>query len=248
MAYLGGKSKGYQHIIKILNDPVFDNKEYLEPFVGYAHILRRIENKKSYKASDYNTYVVCLLKYIQNETVYPHITKQEYYELKTDNSKINKLKKAIAAFTYSYNGKFFGGYTNILHGRNYPNERKNYYKQLHLNDTFQETKITRKDYKKITPKNKLIYCDPPYENTTVYDGNSTFDNFEFWNIMRKWSKDNFVFISEYNAPKDFKIISTIQKKTSMNGKGANESRTENLYVHESFLKKKEYTKHLIFNI
>ena len=48
MAYLGGKSKGYQHIINILNSKCFDNFDYLEPFIGYAHILRRVKHKRSY--------------------------------------------------------------------------------------------------------------------------------------------------------------------------------------------------------
>jgi DNA adenine methylase len=242
MAYLGGKSKGFQHIISILNNPVFDNLDYLEPFVGYAHILKKVINKKSYCASDDNVLLITLLKYIQKNTIYPHITLEEYHQLKKNTNKDDQLRKAFAGFTYSYNGKFFGGYTNILHNRNYPNERKNYYKFLFDNETFKKTKITKKDYKKIKPKNKLIYCDPPYENTTKYDGNNGFDNTEFWNVMRLWSVDNYVFISEYNAPKDFKIISTTQKKMSLSGKGASESRTENLYVHESFYLTNIYTK------
>ena len=57
------------------------------------------------------------------------------------------------------------------------------------------------DYKKWTPENTLIYCDPPYaynnhpvkyrKSTKKYD---VFNNIEFWDKMREWSKDNFVFI------------------------------------------------------
>ena len=58
--------------------------------------------------------------------------------------------------------------------------------------------------------NILIYCDPPYKfnkfpvkyrtSTKKYN---TFDIDEFWNIMREWSKNNYVFISEVEAPEDF---------------------------------------------
>ncbi|MBP02217.1 MAG: hypothetical protein CMM25_05370 [Rhodospirillaceae bacterium] len=47
MAYVGGKTKGAKHIIDILNDPKYDNLPYVEPFVGYGHILRRVVNKKN---------------------------------------------------------------------------------------------------------------------------------------------------------------------------------------------------------
>ena len=33
MAYIGGKSKCYEHIIKYLNDPRYDNMEYLYYFL-----------------------------------------------------------------------------------------------------------------------------------------------------------------------------------------------------------------------
>ena len=36
----------------------------------------------------------------------------------------------------------------------------------------------------------LILRDPPYQNTTKYTGTPNFDSEEFWNIMRKWSKDS----------------------------------------------------------
>ena len=33
---------------------------YVEPFVGYAHVLRRVERKRSYAASDANPLLVSL--------------------------------------------------------------------------------------------------------------------------------------------------------------------------------------------
>ena len=41
MSYIGGKSKGAAHILAVLNDTRYDNYDYLEPFVGMAHVLRR---------------------------------------------------------------------------------------------------------------------------------------------------------------------------------------------------------------
>ena len=235
MAYLGGKSKGYQHIINILNSKCFDNFDYLEPFIGYAHILRRVKHKRSYIAGDSNLFLYTLLDYIQNSNNdYPNITKEEYYLLKNDNSSRNLLRKSFAAFTYSYNGKEFAGYTGKLHGRNYPKERKRYYDQLRNNDTFMNTDIRHVVYDKFKPKNKLIYCDPPYESTTSYK-TGYFDHEKFWDIMRKWSKNNYVFVSEYKAPNDFILISSTRKRGSLSGKGSKDTRIEKLFAHESII-------------
>ena len=56
MAYLGGKSTVYKHITNILNDKKYDNVTYLEPFFGYAHILKRVENKTAIYAGDSNEF------------------------------------------------------------------------------------------------------------------------------------------------------------------------------------------------
>ncbi len=230
MAYVGGKTKGAKHIIDILNDPKYDNLPYVEPFVGYGHILRRVVNKKKYNASDSNKLVLVLLKGIQQGLEYPEITKERYTELKNDKKNFS-FERAIAAFCYSYNGKEWGGYTHIskCHRReNYPKERKNYYDRLKKNDIFKKTRLKCIDYRKLTPTNCLIYCDPPYHGTTGY--NTPFDHDIFWDTMRLWSKTNHVFISEYNAPPDFVCIAQTEKHSSLSGSGSSSKRTERLFT------------------
>ena len=231
MAYVGGKSKNANHIINLLNNKKYDGMNYIEPFVGYAHILRRVINKKSYTASDANGLVYSLLKGIQDKTTkYPSITKRQYYILKEQQNE--SFKRAIAAFCYSYNGKEFGGYTvRSADGSrsDYPSERKRYYDSLRDNPTFMRTKLLHRDYKKIKqPKGKLIYCDPPYQGTTGY-GESSFNHDAFWDVMRRWSKSNIVFISEYNAPRDFKVVAKDFKRSSLSGVGARSVRVEKVF-------------------
>lgn len=232
MAYVGGKAKGAEHIIHVLNNKKYDNMPYLEPFVGYGHILRRVRHKKNYTACDANGLVVSLLRGIQDKSKrYPEISKDDYYKLKAmKNDK--SFRRAVAAFCYSYNGKEWGGYTqkSICGTRvNYPEERKRYYDLLRQNDVFMRSKIIECDYKKLKPKGYLIYCDPPYDKTTGYTPN--FNHEEFWDLMRKWSCSNDVFVSEYTAPKDFKCITKKVKKQSLNGKGAGKVVYEKLFKY-----------------
>ena len=232
MAYLGGKSKSAEHILEVLNSPQFDGMEYIEPFCGYCHILRRVVRKKSYTASDNNELLIKLLTHNQRHlNDHPHITQKEYAGLRADPSK-DKLRAAYAAFCYSYNGKYFGGYVHKYKGRNYAEERKKYYNLLHNNPTFKATKFSHTGYTAYEGvANKIIYCDPPYDSTTEY--HSTFDSGAFWDDMRALSKRNYVFISEYNAPGDFVCITQKEKYNSLSGRGATRKRTEKLFVHES---------------
>lgn len=237
MSYLGAKAKCADHILEVLNDPIFDGMHYVEPMVGYAHVLRRVQNKRSYKASDFNPLLITLLKAIQNKRKLPNITEEQYYKLKYQKG--NTLRRAVAAFTYSYCGKQFAGFVDkyMRDGKrkSYAEERKRYYANLQENEQFMSANIRCIDYRKLKYKNKLIYADPPYANTTGYkkdDEKNEFDSEEFWNIMRRWSKDNCVFISEYNAPPDFKCVTFADKQSSLAIEGRT-TRREKLFVHKS---------------
>ncbi len=236
MAYLGGKATGSQHILKVLNHPVFNDMPYIEPFCGYCHVLRRIINKSSYTASDSNELLITLLQHIQKSTEHPSISAQEYKALAANPSS-DPLKAAYAAFTYSYNGKFFAGYVGDK-TRNYPAERKRYYNRLHDNPVFASSDIKVGPYSIYKPSNihapSIIYCDPPYEDTEGY--RNAFNSSEFWNWARKMTKaGNYVFVSEYKAPEDFVCIVQKTKRQSVAGRGATRKREEVLFVHESLL-------------
>ena len=236
MAYLGGKAKGSDHIIKVLNDPQFDGCDYVEPFVGYGHILRRVENKRTYKASDNNPLLITLLKAVQKGTPLPHIKQTQYNTLKHQAG--SSLRRAVAAFTYSYNGKEWGGYTDTYYRggkKSYAQERKNYYATLHENPIFQRTRLGCVNYSKLNMHNKLVYCDPPYAGTTGYGGRE-FDNELFWNTMRKWSRNNTVLVSEYKAPNDFVCIASKKKHGTLSPTGRT-VRNERLFVHKNIYHK-----------
>lgn len=64
------------------------------------------------------------------------------------------------------------------------------------------------------PNNAIVYCDPPYQWTAEYaEGN--FNHPKFWEYIRKISKTNKVFVSEYTAPEDFKCIYEFSQKSSL---------------------------------
>ena len=236
MSYIGGKARA-SFILEVLNDPLFDGLPYYECMVGMAHVLRRVRNKRSYYACDINPLVVRLLKAIQEGERLPHISKREYQQLKRQTGVVN-LRRAVAAFQYSFNGREFGGYTATYtrpDGRvdDIIASRRRYYDKLRASPSFQRARLEVRDYRTLWPRGAVIYLDPPYAGTTGYG--RPFHTDEFWSIVRTWSAHNYVFVSEYSAPRGFVAIASAHKQMTLAGGDHQASRTERLFVHKSVL-------------
>ena len=215
MQYLGGKKRIAKQIVEFIT-PYLENKDYyLEPFVGSCAIIENIKSIKRY-GNDYNEYLIEMYKSLQNGWRPPeNLFENEYLYIK-NNKEENKALTAFAGIGCSFSGKWFGGYCRDKTTRNYAlNAHNTLLKQL---PKIQDVRFEYRDYKDCKPKNALIYCDPPYANTTKYDLFEGFDNNEFWDIMRTWSENNTVLISEYIAPNDFKCVLEIETRTDLRNK------------------------------
>ena len=253
MSYIGGKARGSQHILEVLNHPRFDGMAYLEPCVGMGHVLRRVTNKRSYTVSDANPLVVRLLEAIQSGEALPAITRERYAQLHVEydamlargetsllKGNADSLETAVAAFQYSFNGREFGGYVNTYTRRNgkvddIPRSRANYYAVLNSSPSFRDATLSTCDYRAHAPSQCLVYCDPPYQGTTGYKGTPQFDHAAFWQTVREWSRDNTVLVSEYVAPPDFACIAHRPKQSCLAGGHRQTPRVERLFVHETLL-------------
>lgn len=81
------------------------------------------------------------------------------------------------------------------------------------------------------PNCSVIYCDPPYANTTKYKDD--FDHETFWQWCRDKSNEGHqVFVSEYNAPEDFVCV---WQKEIQSGLNTNTTKKgiEKLFIHKS---------------
>lgn len=214
---------------------------YYEPFVGYAHVLRRVVDKRSYTASDDNALLMRLLTAVQSRQRLPTVTEDEYFKLKHQKGAVS-LKRAVACFTYSYCGKEWGGYVGPYEGANGTvrvpaQERLKYYGKLQQNPQFMATALSCCDFGmcRFKPRS-LIYCDPPYQDSSKYGatGNDAFDSARFWRVVRRWSEHHVVFVSEYRAPDDFILVSEATKHACVGGGGKqNSKRHECLFMHEA---------------
>ena len=94
------------------------------------------------------------------------------------------------------------------------NEFKTSIEKIKPSITKSNVHFYNKSYSDYEPKNMLIYCDPPYRETEGYS-TGEFNHELFWETMRKWSKNNCVFISEDSAPSDFKVVWKRKKRRTL---------------------------------
>ena len=132
----------------------------------------------------------------------------------------------FVGFLCSFGGKWWGGYAANKKGDNYAERGSRVItKQA---SSLKEVEFICGNYLDLQiPDNSLIYCDPPYEGTTAYK--NKFNHVVFWQWCRERVKEGHtVFISEYNAPDDFKCVKTVEHKPILD-KNSQYKRVEKLF-------------------
>lgn len=229
MKYQGSKRRLAKDIIPILIKDRKPGQYFVEPFVGSASVIQEVDNPRI--ASDNNYYLVELLKWIQKGWQPPDtVTEEEYISLRKSikDGYVAYVKPmwydayiGFVSICCSYGAKVWGGFARGCDNKGNP---RNYCLEQKKNIIKQAPKLAGIDfyycdYRNLKiPSNSIIYCDPPYYNTTKYQ--SEFAHNEFWDWCRsKVNEGHQVFISEYQAPADFicvwqkKIVSSLTKDT-----------------------------------
>jgi len=89
--------------------------------------------------------------------------------------------------------------------------------QLQQLQQLEQLELYSVDYREVTiPDGAVIYCDPPYQGTAEYK-EGDFNHIEFWDWVRETSKTYPVYISEYNAPEDFRIVLRFEQNSTLSG-------------------------------
>ena len=254
MKYLGGKQRLGKYIQVKLHEIFEKNKlsGYVEPFCGSLGVMKHMTDLKTKTliANDYHPDLIALWRAVQDGSFeYPEsISEEEYIAAKQLESP--NAYKTFVGFGMSFDGRYFGAYSQkYLNGKkeDFCKEMVNSLKRIEK--VIKNVEFTNKDYMKMNPKNKLIYCDPPYayskypikyrRDVKKYD---VFDNDEFWEKVRRWSKNNIVVVSELVAPDDFVEVwnydvnrsAAQSKKTRFLGESETRS-IEKLFVHNSIV-------------
>jgi len=204
---MGSKNRHAKELLPIILNNRKPEQWYVEPFVGGFNIIDKVDGNRI--ANDSAYYLIELFKAIQKGWQPPDsISEKEYQDIRDNSENLEPWLVGFVGFGCSYSGKWFGGYArgNADNGqsRNYCLEsKKNILKQY---QGLQGIKIYNVDYEYLDiPDNSIIYCDPPYANTTKYIGGFNYPR--FWSWCEKMTKDGHsVFVSEYNAPDNWECV------------------------------------------
>ena len=232
---MGSKNRFAKELLPIILKDRKENQWYVELMVGGANLIDKVDGNRL--GSDFNEYLIEMWLALTSGWIpKQHYTKEEYIDIKNNKDKCPKYLVGYVGINCSYSGKWFGGYAGVTQTkagvRDYQKEAfNNVTKQLkNLKDVI----FKYGSYQNIVlPKESILYLDPPYKGTTKYKDD--FNHSDFWQWCREKVKEGHkVFVSEYNAPEDFKCIWEKETKSSLsaNGKsGGNKLSTEKLFVY-----------------
>lgn len=247
MKYMGSKRFMVSEITDIIHTVrnLTGIKNYYELFMGGANVIENI-NIENRLGNDLNKYLISFIEYIRTngvECLPESISKEIYFDVNENTDKYDNWFVFWVMNFGSFNsqwGKGYGAEIIDKYGKKYNKmiEAKNSLRtEVNKLNGFD---LTNLDYKQVEIQpNSIIYLDPPYKGTVQYKGAGTeFNHKEFYDYAIELSKNNFVLISEYMMPRQFKAIKWVNKSNSMIGKNIGE--IEGLFVVKDGFGVKQY--------
>ncbi len=223
MRYVGGKYRIRRELAAYL-ESVRNGRTFVEPFCGGANITAEMSGTRI--ASDLCLDVIMLWSAATKGWEPPTTVSEEEY--KTARTAPSSAYRGFVGFGCSFGGKFFGGYARSG-TRNYAMNAHNAI--LKKAKALKNVQFSCGPYNSLAPQNSLVYCDPPYANTTQGYSSASFDSKLFWDTARLWAlRGNTVLVSEYTAPPFAQEVWHIETKTDMHCASGKEPRLEKLFL------------------
>ena len=198
---MGSKNRIAKHLLPIMLSEAEKHgiTKWVEPFVGGANMIDKVPSSFERVGYDLNPHTIAALIGVRDYVNdFPCEVSEEHFK-SLKNTPPNPITSWIRSHC-AFGGLFGNNYARNNRGTNYCMEgRRNTLKQ---SQALQTVELIGSSYEDLDFNNCLIYCDPPYANTSGYK-TGAFDHDKFFNWCRKQARDNIVFVSEYNAPDDF---------------------------------------------
>lgn len=226
MKYMGSKNRIAKYILPIILKDRKEGQYYVEPFCGGCNLIDKVGGNRI--ANDYHYELIEMFKALQTGWVPPkNVSEAEYH--KTRFIKDNPALVGYIGFNLSYSGKWWGGYARDGAGiRNYGVEAfNNVMKQVPAIASVEFIQGSYIDL--VIPEESIIYCDPPYRNTTKYKDLIDYERFYQWCRDRK-AEGHTIFISEYNMPDDFICVWEKEQVSSLTKDTGSKRAIEKLFT------------------
>ncbi len=234
MKYMGSKARIAKHILPIILKDRKEGQCYVEPFVGGANMIDKVDGWRI--GADSNEYLIAFLNAMKRgEPIPSGINKEMYDHVSLNKSIYSDWFVGLVGFCFTYSAKWFGGFIGnsndvVCAGRDRIGE--SYRAAEKVRSQVQGVDLLCISYQNLPlPKESKVYCDPPYAGTTKYKDD--FDHDVFWQWCREKAKEGHeVFISEYSAPDDFVCVWQKEIHSGLNTNTTKKG-VEKLFVHES---------------
>lgn len=168
MKYMGSKNRIAKEILPIMLEKR-DNRTWVEPFVGGANIIDKVQNNRI--GNDNQEYVIALFKALQNGYKPPkEVTSDFFFEVKNNKDKYPKELVGYLGTQLTFGCEWWGSFRRDNTGkRKYDLEAYNNVMKQQPNII--DVEFVCGDYRDLQiPNNSLIYCDSPYRNVRKYVG------------------------------------------------------------------------------
>jgi len=205
---------------------IFPDGIYIEPFVGGCNMITQV-NHHTKIGYDANKFLIAVLREARdnpdNLTKAKCICRAAYNYVKANKDLFQNWYVGAMGFFPTYSNKWMGTYFDDLDPGYFKNSIRSILKQ-----DLRSYQLICSDYKNIPiGKGNVIYCDPPYKIYDYYG--MPFNHDEFYDWVRKISKDNIVLVSEYEMPDDFVCIWEMSVKPQINHSARR--RFERLFIY-----------------
>lgn len=212
--YMGSKSRHALDIIAITCANRKQGQYYVEPFVGGGNVICKVPHAQGPRiANDINWRMVAYLDALGNKGYKPpsEMTKDEWSRLMKNPNEHPPELVAFAATCLTFGSMWMGEWVKeegrCLQGRNGA-----------MRDAPGLTGVVfhSMSYEQMNahiPPESIIYCDPPYQNTTIYEGAKTKIKIGEALSKNNWKANSFwkwadalvaeghrVYVSEYKGP------------------------------------------------
>lgn len=211
MRYMGGKSRISKALSEVILAHTDKREVYVEPFVGGGAMAEKMApHFETVIMNDLHEDLMLMWDAVLNKGWIPptEVSLEQYQELRSAEP---SALRGFVGFGCSFGGKWFGGYAK----RNYKDgvPQRNDAAESQRNVMKQAAKIGKAtcvqgSYDSLPSINtaSVIYCDPPYADTTGYSTDS-FPHEDFWAKAQQWAEAGAdVFVSEYSAPEGWEAV------------------------------------------
>jgi Site-specific DNA methylase len=203
---------------------------YVEPFCGSGAVIEHVPGNRI--ANDINPYIVAVLEGVQRGWLPPDVVSEDFYnQVRYNKERYCDAIVGFVGFGSSFGGIFWNSYGRSSKVLSLAKEAKQ--ALLHQKPKLKGTIFTSMDYRNLPlPANAIIYCDPPYENTTGYGGAERFDSAAFWQWAREKTMHGFdVYVSEFTAPPDFVSVWSKHRKSTLARKATTKAYAEHIFKY-----------------